>query len=69
MAGVQGSALAAVVSNVGGLGFTPFAFTRDNRFLISGSAETTIKIYDLKTSKDARTFSAIAKNNKLTGPD
>lgn len=37
--------------DVGGLVFTP-----DNRFLISGSADTTIKIYDLKTGKEARTF-------------
>jgi WD40 repeat protein len=37
--------------DIGGLVFTP-----DNRFLISGSADTTIKIYDLKTGKEARTL-------------
>jgi WD40 repeat protein len=37
--------------DVGGLVFTP-----DNRFLISGSADTTIKVYDLKAGKEARTF-------------
>lgn len=37
--------------DVGGLVFTP-----DNRFLISGSADTTIKFWDLKTGREARTF-------------
>lgn len=37
--------------DVGGLVFTP-----DNRFLISGSADTTIKFYDLKTGREARTL-------------
>lgn len=31
-------------------------FTPDNRFLISGSADTTIKFYDLKTGKEVRTL-------------
>lgn len=37
--------------DVGGLVFTP-----DNRFLISGSADTTIKFYDLKTGQETRTL-------------
>ena len=37
--------------DVGGLVFTP-----DNRFLISGSADRTIKFYDLKTGREARTL-------------
>lgn len=37
--------------DVGGLVFTP-----DNRYLISGSADRTIKIYDLQTGKEARTL-------------
>lgn len=37
--------------DVGGLVFTP-----DNRFLISGSADRTIKFYDVQTGKEARTF-------------
>ncbi len=37
--------------DVGGLVFTP-----DNRYLISGSADRTIKFYDLKTGKEARTL-------------
>ena len=37
--------------DVGGLVFTP-----DNRFLISGSADRTIKFYDLQTGKEARTI-------------
>lgn len=46
--------------DVGGLVFTP-----DNRFLLSGSADRTIKIYDLQTGKEARTLtqtSTPAKN-------
>ena len=43
--------------DIGGLVFTP-----DNRFLISGSADTTIKIYDLKTGKEARTFTQPSSN-------
>ena len=43
--------------DVGGLVFTP-----DNRFLISGSADTTIKIYDLKTGKEARTLTQPLSN-------
>lgn len=43
--------------DVGGLVFTP-----DNRFLISGSADTTIKIYDLKTGKEARTLTQPSSN-------
>jgi len=39
--------------DVGGLVFTP-----DNRFLIAGSADQTIKIYDLQTGKEARTLKA-----------
>jgi WD40 repeat protein len=39
--------------DVGGL-----VFTADYRFLISGSADTTIKFYDLKTGREARTFTA-----------
>jgi WD40 repeat protein len=46
--------------DVGGL-----AFTSDNRFLISGSADTTIKFYDLKTGKEARTFTqTLSVSNK-----
>lgn len=37
--------------DIGGLVFTP-----DNRFLISGSADTTIKFYDLKTGRETRTL-------------
>lgn len=37
--------------DVGGL-----VFTRDNRFLLSGSADRTIKIYDLQSGKEARTL-------------
>lgn len=37
--------------DVGGLVFTP-----DNRYLISGSADMTIKFYDLNTGKEARTL-------------
>ncbi|MFN7943768.1 MAG: WD40 repeat domain-containing protein [Blastocatellia bacterium] len=37
--------------DVGGL-----VFTSDNRFLISGSADTTIKFYDLKTGRETRTL-------------
>ncbi|HEY9402852.1 MAG TPA: WD40 repeat domain-containing protein [Pyrinomonadaceae bacterium] len=37
--------------DVGTLVFTP-----DNRFLIAGSADRTIKFYDLKTGREARTF-------------
>lgn len=37
--------------DVGGL-----VFTGDNRFLISGSADTTIKYYDLSTGKEGRTL-------------
>ena len=37
--------------DVGGLVFTP-----DNLFLISGSADTTIKFYDLKTGRETRTL-------------
>lgn len=37
--------------DVGGLVFTP-----DNRFLLSGSADRTIKIYDLQTGKEVRTL-------------
>jgi len=43
--------------DVGGLVFTP-----DSRFLISGSADTTVKIYDLKTGKEARTFTQPSSN-------
>lgn len=45
--------------DVGGLAFTP-----DSRFLISGSADTTIKIYDLKTGKEARTFIPPSPNTR-----
>lgn len=44
--------------DIGGLVFTP-----DNRFLISGSADTTIKIYDLKTGKEARTLTQPSSTN------
>ncbi len=44
--------------DVGGLVFTP-----DNRFLISGSADTTIKFYDLKTGQEARTFAQPSSNS------
>lgn len=37
--------------DVGGLVFTP-----DNRFLISGSADTTIKFYDLRTGRESFTL-------------
>ncbi|HXQ73997.1 MAG TPA: WD40 repeat domain-containing protein [Pyrinomonadaceae bacterium] len=37
--------------DVGGLVFTP-----DNRFLLAGSVDRTIKIYDLQTGKEARTI-------------
>ncbi len=37
--------------DIGGLVFTP-----DNRLLISGSADTTIKFYDLKTGRETRTL-------------
>lgn len=37
--------------DVGGLIFTP-----DNRYLLSGSADMTIKIYDLQTGKESRTL-------------
>jgi WD40 repeat protein len=37
--------------DVGGLVFTP-----DGRFLIAGSADTTIKLYDLKTGRESRTI-------------
>lgn len=37
--------------DVGELVFTP-----DNSFLIAGSADTTIKFYDLKTGREARTL-------------
>jgi WD40 repeat protein len=37
--------------DVGGLAFTP-----DSRFLISGSADTTIKFYDLQSGREARTL-------------
>jgi WD40 repeat protein len=39
--------------DVGGLVFTP-----DNRYLLAGSADRTIKIYDLQTGKEARTLQA-----------
>lgn len=39
--------------DVGGLVFTP-----DNRFLLAGSADQTIKIYDLQTGKESRTLKA-----------
>jgi tricorn protease-like protein len=39
--------------DVGGLVFTP-----DNRYLLAGSADQTIKIYDLQTGKEARTLKA-----------
>jgi WD40 repeat protein len=39
--------------DVGGLVFTP-----DNRYLLAGSADQTIKIYDLQTGKEARTLQA-----------
>lgn len=44
-------------SDVGALVFTP-----DNRFLISGSADTTIKFYDLKTGREAQTFTQPLSN-------
>jgi len=44
--------------DVGGLVFTP-----DNRFLISGSADTTIKFYDLNTGKEVRTFTQPLSNS------
>ena len=37
--------------DVGGLVFTP-----DNRYLLAGSVDRTIKIYDLQTGKEARTL-------------
>ena len=37
--------------DIGALVFTP-----DNRFLISGSNDTTIKFWDLKTGQEARTL-------------
>ena len=37
--------------DIGGLVFTP-----DNRYLISGSADTTIKFYDLKAGREVRTL-------------
>ncbi|HKV36708.1 MAG TPA: hypothetical protein VJP89_20380, partial [Pyrinomonadaceae bacterium] len=39
--------------DVGGLVFTP-----DNRYLLAGSVDQTIKIYDLQTGKEARTLKA-----------
>jgi len=39
--------------DVGGLVFTP-----DNRYLLAGSVDRTIKIYDLQTGKEARTLEA-----------
>jgi WD40 repeat protein len=39
--------------DVGGLVFTP-----DNRYLLAGSVDQTIKIYDLQTGKEARTLRA-----------
>jgi WD40 repeat protein len=32
-------------------------FTRDDRFLLTGSVDTTIKFWDMKTGHEARTFS------------
>jgi WD40 repeat protein len=43
--------------DIGGLIFTP-----DNRFLISGSADTTIKFYDLQTGREARTLTQSSLN-------
>jgi len=43
--------------DIGGLVFTP-----DNRFLISGSADMTIKFYDLKTGREARTLTQPLSN-------
>lgn len=40
--------------DVGGLVFTP-----DNRYLLSGSADRTIKIYDLQTGKETRTLTQL----------
>jgi WD40 repeat protein len=40
--------------DIGALVFTP-----DNRFLISGSNDTTIKFWDLKTGQEARTFTQL----------
>jgi WD40 repeat protein len=48
--------------DVGGLAFTP-----DSRFLISGSADTTIKFYDLKTGKEARTLTQPISSSNLIG--
>jgi WD40 repeat protein len=44
--------------DVGGLVFTP-----DNRFLLAGSADRTIKIYDLQTGKEARTLTQLPATN------
>jgi WD40 repeat protein len=33
------------------------AFTRDDRFLLTGSVDTTIKFWDMKTGREARTLS------------
>ena len=41
--------------DVGGLVFTP-----DSRYLLSGSADRTIKIYDLQTGKEARTLTQVS---------
>jgi uncharacterized protein with WD repeat len=34
-------------------------FTRDGRFLLTGSVDTTIKFWDMKTGKEARTISLV----------
>lgn len=44
--------------DVGGLVFTP-----DSRYLISGSADRTIKIYDLQTGKETRTLTQPVQTN------
>jgi len=43
--------------DIGGLVFTP-----DNRYLISGSADRTIRIYDLNTGKEVRTLTQPSTN-------
>jgi len=37
-------------------------FTPDNRFVVSGSADGTIRFWDVKTGQEARTFDAVSKN-------
>jgi WD40 repeat protein len=37
-------------------------FTPDNRFVVSGSADGTIKFWNAKTGQEVRTFDAVSKN-------